>query len=103
MKKTRPSSNWYILIERTDMQLNEIDPIVIGPFDDEDAATKHMDNSMDVEDWLGDEAKEQQYIVDDIRVRQDVPPPPLGYNAPVMDDDETFWVPLGGKNDQSYV
>lgn len=87
--------SWFIVITRTDMDHKDLDPIVIGPFEDQDEAVEHMDNSMDVEDWLTGEAKESGYIVDDCYLDQDVPAPPMGYNEPVMDDDETQWIPLG--------
>lgn len=92
---------WFIVITRTDLVFKDLDPIVIGPFENEDEALAHMEDSMDVEDWLTAEAKEADYIVDDCYLDQGVSAPPLGYNAPVMDDDVTVFVPLGLKEEPS--
>jgi len=77
--------SWYVQIERSNIpEYNDTqwEPIVIGPFETEDDALKHLD-STDVDDWCMDEAKQKQYNVDDAFVTEVPDIPSYGVNAPV--------------------
>ncbi len=66
----------------------DMDDIVIGPFDDQIAAAEHMQDSVDVEDWVTGEAKASGYVVDDVFITQDLTRiPSHGINAPVFTED----------------
>lgn len=77
---------WYIQIERSNIpEYNDTqwEPIVIGAFPTEDAALKHLNDSLDVEDWVTAEAKAKQYNVDDAFVTEVPDIPSYGVNTPV--------------------
>lgn len=78
--------SWYVQIERSNIpEYNDTqwEPIVIGPFDTEDEALKHLQDSLDVEDWCYHEAKAKQYNCDDAFVTEVPDIPSYGVNAPV--------------------
>lgn len=81
---------WYVVIERceSDMKPWHDGDIVIGPFDTEEAAAAHGQDSLDVEDWVTSEAKSKGYTVDDVYWTQDPEIPAHGINAPVLGDSE---------------
>ena len=77
---------WYIQIERSNIpEYNdtEWEDVVVGPFDTQDEAIKHMDDSLDIEDWTYAEAKDKQYNVDNVFVTDSPNVPSYGVNAPV--------------------
>lgn len=78
---------WYIQIDRSNLDLSFKEPIVIGPFDDEASADEHLQNSLDVEDWVTLEAKTSSYIVEDAFLTQDPKIPSYGVNAPAWLED----------------
>ena len=72
--------SWYVEIVRG----VPFEDILIGPFDTQEAARKHMDDSADVEDWCYGEAKAEGYIVEDVFVIENPDSiPSYGVNAPV--------------------
>lgn len=84
---------WYIVVERSNIpEYNDTqwEDVVIGPFDTEDEAIEHMDNSADVEDWCYGEAKAKQYNVDNCYVTadDDVEIPSYGVNAPIFSEEK---------------
>lgn len=80
---------WFVVITRGNLDDSEdMEPIVIGPFETEPEAGAHMEDSTDVEDWCTTEAKSAGYIVDDCFVTNTVAIPSHGINAPVLDEPE---------------
>lgn len=74
-------SGWYVEIVRWE---EEFENILIGPFETEEKANEHAQDSTDVEDWCIDEAKAKGYTVDDVLVVKDPTQiPSYGVNAPV--------------------
>lgn len=77
---------WYVQIERSNIpQYNdtEWEQIVIGPFKSKAEAERHLEDSLDVEDWVTAEAKAKQYNVDDAFVTNAPDVPSYGINTPV--------------------
>jgi hypothetical protein len=77
---------WYIVIERSNIpEYNdtEWEDVVVGPFEAKEDAIKHMDYSMDIEDWCYGEAKAKQYNCDGAFVTDKPVIPSYGINAPV--------------------
>jgi hypothetical protein len=76
------AGRWYIQIERSTMDLEYMEPIVIGYFLKEETATRHLD-SADVDDWCMGEAKAKKYIVEDCFLTQNPDIPSYGINRPI--------------------
>lgn len=73
--------SWYVEIVRRE----PFEDILIGPFDTQEEAQEHSDNSADVEDWCYGEAKAAGYIVEDVFVIENPETiPSYGVNAPVF-------------------
>lgn len=93
---------YYIQIDRQDRDSSDpLEPVVIGPFEKKSAASSHMEDSMDVEDWCYGEAKAKGYIVDDVYLTKKPEIPSYGINAPLITDedfDASGWVRIGRNN-----
>jgi hypothetical protein len=79
--------SWYVVVERSNIpEYNDTqwEDIVIGPFDTQEEAVTHMDDSLDVEDWMYGEAKAKQYNADGAFVTQNPDIPSYGVNAPIL-------------------
>jgi hypothetical protein len=73
------AKGWYVEIVR-----DECENVLIGPFDTQEAATEHAQNSADVEDWCYGEAKAKGYTVDNVLIVENPTLiPSYGINAPV--------------------
>lgn len=82
--------SWYVVVTRQDYDGSpwHDGDVVIGPFDTEEQAEEHAQDSADVQDWCYGEAKAKRYIVDDVFWTQTPQVPAHGINAPVMPDPE---------------
>lgn len=81
---------WYVVVERDEWDGSAWHggDVVIGPFDTEEAARAHAEDSVDVLDWLTGEAKAQGYVGGDVTWTQEPEIPPHGVNAPVRTESE---------------
>lgn len=86
--------SWYVVITRDEyidypksLETKPMEDVVIGPFEEEEAAISHMEDSADVEDWCYGEAKAKNYTVDDVYVAEDPTFPSYGVNAPILSED----------------
>lgn len=75
---------WYVQIDRSELDLTEKEPVVIGPFKSKAAARKHMHDSADVDDWCYGEAKASKYVVEDCYITQTPTIPSYGVNPPTF-------------------
>lgn len=76
---------WYIQIDRQTLDQQPMEPLVIGPWRDEEKekAEDHLQNSLDMEDWLYAEAKASHYVADDAYLTKTPDVPSYGINPPV--------------------
>lgn len=82
------TEHWYVVVERSNIpEYNdtEWEDVVIGPFDTEEAAMTHAQDSADVLDWCYGEAKVAQYNVDDVYITAEPEIPSYGVILPVLD------------------
>lgn len=75
---------WFVEITRQTHDNQPLESIVIGPFHEKRKALKHMHDSSDVDDWCYGEAKQQNYLVDDVFITKTPETPSYGVNAPIF-------------------